>query len=105
MAEARLLNVRCGDTLYVFDSTTQDAVILQVRKIAQKSGHEIRWPDGRREWYFWRAKYDPSKTGSACYTWHADGNRVWHELHKIEIVNNGDSIVTIVRRGWRQLED
>ena len=76
-----------GSTLHVFCGDNAAKVEADLRKQAIRTG-ETLVKDGVKEYYDWVAIYDTSKSGSDCYVWHADGNRVKHNL--VHTIIRGD---------------
>jgi len=86
-------SARIGDTLYIYDETTEATV---KRKIVP-NGHGATFRDGSSEWIVDEAIVDLSKAGSAIYVWDRSGNKVKHKRCRYKKDKAGNVTRTIVR--------
>lgn len=87
---------------YIFDAGNADKLHALARKCLAQ-GDVVVWEDGTREWWNSDVDLDTSKSGSAMYTWAADGNRCRYTLNKYRRAKQGETTVKS-SKVWRKLD-
>lgn len=86
----------------IFDATSTAKVHAQARKHLAL-GDVVVWEDGTREWWTCSPDLDTSKSGSAMFTWAADGNRCRHTLNKHQRSKDG-TLTVKSSKVWRKMD-
>lgn len=102
-AAGGLRTVKVGGKLFVFTPDKEAEVHRQARALAIRTGDWLE-VDGERIKWTWHEDVDWSKSGSAVYTWHADGERVKSRLVETRVGRDGVERELVVKTGWHKPE-
>ena len=83
----RIKTARIGDTLFVYDETTE-ASVKQANIVAD--GHAANYDNGTSEWIVDEPIVDTTKVGSAMFVWDKAGTRIKHERCRYIKDKNGN---------------
>ncbi len=92
---------RLGSELWIFCGDNAEEVKARMIKKAIRSGERIEWSATHWEFYEWVEIYNPRRSGSGCFEWHADGNRVKQELVRTSS-NAGVVSRDVIKTDWRK---
>lgn len=93
-----------GTTRYLYCGDNAALVEEGLVKKAIRSGETLT-RGGLQEYYEWVAHYDTSKTGTDCYAWHPDGNRVRASLIKTVKDTDGTEVKAVIKNAWRNASE
>jgi hypothetical protein len=102
-AKSKIKVARTSSTLYVYDSSTQSRVEKALKR-ALLDGESVHHADGSREWISDEVITDTTKSGSECFTWAADGNRVKHERCRYTLRKDGVLEKVVLKTVFRVMD-
>lgn len=79
----------------IYSESTADVIRARADRYLRQ-GYYLQFSDGHREHLVEEIEFDSTQSGSDCYTFHQDGNRVL--VHRYIAVTAGDSSDRIVER-------
>ena len=85
----KLKTARVGDTLFVYDETTEAAVETKIASIIEAGGPSRLHADGSREFYRDEVIVRTGREGSERYLWDRSGNKVKHERCRYVVAADG----------------
>lgn len=91
-----------GSKVYLHTASNAAQVHADLVKQAIRTGEDIRYPDGTREFYEWVAIYRFDEGG---YIWKKGGGDICkHELVKTVVDKDNVATKTTVKTAWRKLD-
>ena len=77
-----------------------EAEFAKVRRNALAAGHQIEESDGTLIWRVTEEIHNADASGSDCYVWHDDGNRVRAERVEYTLHTDGRRERRVLRKTW-----